>query len=105
MSGEFERIARLRAIYGDAHEGVALGIGDDAAILEPGIVLSVDAAVEGVHFRRGWVSRGATWEDIGRRATVAALSDLAAMGATPRATLQALTLPDETPDEIVDGLA
>lgn len=105
MSSEFERIARLRAIYGEAHEGVELGIGDDAAILAPGIVLSVDAAVEGVHFRREWVGRGASWEDVGRRAAIAALSDLAAMGATPRAMLQALTLPADTAEEVVDAIA
>lgn len=105
MSSEHERIALLRAIYGGPHAGVELGIGDDAAILAPGIVLSVDAAVEGVHFRREWIGRGATWEDIGRRATCAALSDLAAMGASPRAILQALTLPESTPDETMEGLA
>ncbi len=102
--GEFERIARLRALYAGAHEGVELDTGDDAAILAPGIVLSVDAAVENVHFRRAWIGHGATWEDIGHRAAVAALSDLAAMGAQPRAMLQALTLPEGTPDELVEGI-
>ncbi len=69
---------------------VRLGIGDDAAVLEDGTVLSVDAVVEGVHFQREWLSLA----ELGHRGTVAALSDLAAMGATPVAILSSLTGPD-----------
>ncbi len=105
-SSEFERIARLRGLY--AHpkrDDVLVDIGDDAAVIEPGVVLSVDAAVESVHFHRAWIGKGATWEDIGRRAASAALSDLAAMGARPRAMLQSLTLPEDTEDEILEAIA
>jgi len=72
--------------------GVLTGIGDDAAVLaRPGsrLVVTVDASVEGTHFRRSLLSL----EDVGFRAFHAALSDLAAMGATPLAALSALTLP------------
>ena len=60
----------------------AKGVGDDAAVLSvargDSVVASVDAFVENRHFRRGWL----TPREIGRRAVVAAMSDLAAM-ATP----------------------
>ena len=77
---EDDLIARLRARLGDADARVALGIGDDAAVLTPlarGAVLSVDAQVEEVHFRRTWLSLA----DVAHRGVSAALSDLAAMGA------------------------
>lgn len=71
----------------------ARGIGDDAAILDvpagERLVVSTDATVEEVHFRRAWL----TPEEIGWRATAAALSDLAAMGATPLGVLITLTVP------------
>src|SRR5439155_661091 len=72
----------------------ARGIGDDAAVLDvaPGasLVASVDAAVEGRHFRREWL----TPREIGYRAVAAALSDLAAMAARPLGVLIALGAPD-----------
>jgi thiamine-monophosphate kinase len=58
---------------------VAVGPGDDAAVVGDGWVLSTDLSVEGVHFRREWI----TDEEIGFRAATAALSDLAAMAAEP----------------------
>jgi thiamine-monophosphate kinase len=91
---EFERIAQLRTAFATTEPvaGVLLGIGDDAAVLARpthSLVLSVDAAVDGVHFRADL----ADWATIGARAFCAALSDLAAMGAQPRAALSALILP------------
>lgn len=90
---EFERIAWLRARFERAGvpPDVALGIGDDAAVLAPSDlhqVVSVDAAVEGVHFRWSFADPGT----LAARALTAALSDLAAMGAKPRAALCAMTL-------------
>ncbi len=73
-------------------DGTLLGIGDDAAVLAPGsepLVWSIDAAVEGVHFRRAWLSP----EDLGYRATMAAASDLAAMGASARGVLASVVVP------------
>jgi thiamine-monophosphate kinase len=69
-----------------------VGIGDDAAVLPAGKapwVCSVDASVEGVHF----TYELASLEDIGYRSFMAALSDLAAMGAEPRAALSSLIVP------------
>jgi thiamine-monophosphate kinase len=77
--GEFELLAKLRERLPPAGSRVALGSGDDAAITVPGgaTATSVDAIVEGVHFRRD----EAELKTIGRKALAAALSDLAAMGA------------------------
>jgi thiamine-monophosphate kinase len=77
--GEFELLAKLRERLPVDGPRIRLGSGDDAAITVPNgaTATSVDAIVEGVHFRRG----EAALESIGRKALAAALSDLAAMGA------------------------
>jgi thiamine-monophosphate kinase len=86
----------------------ARDIGDDAAVISASgagaqHIASTDVSVEGVHFRRDWL----TPQEIGYRATAAALSDLAAMAAEPVGILVALTLPDawrDNLDEIADGI-
>jgi thiamine-monophosphate kinase len=102
---EIERIELLRRILaGGADARVTLGIGDDAAVLAPSaapLVWTVDASVEGVHFRRELL----TVEDIGYRATMAAASDLAAMGAAPLGLLAALVLPPWLADDDLAALA
>lgn len=89
--GEFELIGRFFARAANS-SGVALGIGDDAAVLrpEPGedLVAAVDSLVEGRHFPPHTDPRS-----IGHRALAINLSDLAAMGARPRWALLALTIP------------
>jgi thiamine-monophosphate kinase len=87
---------------------VVVGPGDDAAVIEPERgaleVLTTDAQVEGIHFDRRFVPPDA----IGHRALAVNLSDVAAMGATPRAALLSLILPDALAvadlDAILDGL-
>jgi thiamine-monophosphate kinase len=84
---------------------VRVGIGDDAAVLDDGTVVSVDAAVEDVHFRRAWLSQ-VSYRDIARRAALAALSDLWAMGAYATAVAASWTIPPDLNDEtIVSQLA
>ncbi len=86
---------------------VAVGLGDDAAVVEPERntldVLTTDALVEGVHFDRAFTPPAA----IGHRALAVNLSDLAAMGARPRAALLSLVLPPAFPladfAALVDG--
>lgn len=77
--GEFELLAKLRERLPAGSDRVKLGSGDDAAVTVPGgtTATSVDAIVEGVHFRRG----EAPPATLGRKALSTALSDLAAMGA------------------------
>ncbi|HKT58464.1 MAG TPA: thiamine-phosphate kinase [Gemmatimonadales bacterium] len=85
---EFDRVRRIAAALGAR----AVGLGDDCAVLPSSgraLVVSTDLSVEGVHFRREWL----TLEEIGWRATAAALSDLAAEGAEAAGVLVALTVP------------
>jgi thiamine-monophosphate kinase len=78
-------------------EAVRVAAGDDCAIVRgEGIALSVDMSVEGVHFMRDWLAP----EEIGYRATAAALSDLAAVAATPIGVLAALAIDPRDADEI-----
>lgn len=107
ISSEGERLAAIRDRLSSRGRGgagaITVGIGDDAAVLAPSTgatVLSVDAAVEGVHFRRTWAS----WRQLGRRAVCASVSDLAAMGARPKAAMLALALPPDLDDEALFGM-
>lgn len=88
---EFDLIRSLLEDAPEAIEGVSVGPGDDAAVLEVegSVVLSSDLAIEGVHFRREWL----TLPEIGYRAVAAAMSDLAAMAARPVGVLVSLALP------------
>ncbi len=95
---EFDRIRSIADALGTA----AGPLGDDCASLpdaEGTVVLSTDASIENVHFRRAWLAS----EEIGWRAAAAALSDLAAQGATPVGLLAAVALPRDT--SIADSTA
>jgi len=101
--GEFDLISAALRRWGR----LASGVGDDCAVLEVPtgmrLVLSVDTAVDGVHFRRAWLAP----REVGYRATTAALSDLAAMAAEPVGAAIAMTLPDAWRDDflaICDGI-
>jgi thiamine-monophosphate kinase len=76
---------------------VQLGIGDDAAVIEPERnrleVITTDVVIEGVHFDRAFCDPAS----IGHKALAVNLSDLAAMGAAPRAALLSLGLPGSLP--------
>ncbi|MEW5983394.1 MAG: thiamine-phosphate kinase [Acidobacteriota bacterium] len=107
-AGEHALIALIRERVPAAPSWLHLGIGDDAAVIEPARnrldVVSTDALVEGVHFERDLMAPA----DVGYRALAVNLSDLAAMGATPRAALLSLALPANLPlvefEQLVDGL-
>ena len=86
---EFDLIRRFLESEGELPPQVRVGPGDDAAVIEGGWVISTDLSVEDVHFRRAWLSD----EEIGYRAGAAAISDLAAMAATPVALLVSLAVP------------
>jgi thiamine-monophosphate kinase len=105
--GEFELLERLRSRLPPAGPRLCLGSGDDAAITVPegATATSVDALVDGVHFRR----ERASLCQIGRKALAVALSDLAAMGAEPGEAYVVLGVPDDLDEdgcvELLDGLA
>ncbi|HSG08212.1 MAG TPA: thiamine-phosphate kinase [Longimicrobiales bacterium] len=88
--GEFDLIRRFLLGAGDDSPEVVVGSGDDAAVLHGGWVVSTDLSVEDVHFRRAWLRD----EEVGFRAAAAALSDLAAMAATPVGVLVSMAFPE-----------
>jgi thiamine-monophosphate kinase len=105
--GEFELLAKLRKRLPPPGPRVRVGSGDDAAVTVPGgaTATSVDALVEGVHFRLGQT----TLAQIGRKALATALSDLAAMGAEAGEAYIVLGAPKGLDEdaclELVDGIA
>jgi thiamine-monophosphate kinase len=93
--GEFNLIERIRQSTHDG-TGVCRGIGDDAAIVTipmgHNLLTSTDMLIEGVHFNHDWT----TAEDLGHKAVAVNLSDIAAMGGTPRYLYIGLACPGET---------
>jgi thiamine-monophosphate kinase len=87
---EFELIRRF-FLTQEKGEGVLLGIGDDGAVVTPAhdrsLVAVVDTLIEGVHYPLNFPA-----SDVGFRAVAVNLSDIAAMGATPKWMTLALTL-------------
>jgi thiamine-monophosphate kinase len=106
--GEHALIERIRARVPAPPGFVVIGIGDDAAVVEPERntleVITTDCQVEGVHFDLAWAGPA----DIGHKVLAVNLSDLAAMGAAPRVGLLSLILPPAWPvahvDALLDGL-
>lgn len=96
--GEFELISRFFEPLGRRvqHPEVALGIGDDCALLQlpagEAMAISVDSLIEGVHF-----PEDCDPERLGWRSLAVAASDLAAMGARPLGFTLAVTLPQADP--------
>lgn len=101
---EFDLIERIRR-RSRADDSVVIGIGDDAAVVQPEagfeLVVTTDSLVVDRHFTDHWAPA-----DIGHVAAQANLSDLAAMGARPHWALLSLTLPEDDPawlDGFLDG--
>lgn len=98
--GEFGLIAALAAALppaARAGSGVAVGIGDDAAVWTPSpgerVVVTTDSLVEHVHFRRDWHD----WERLGHKTLAVNLSDIASMGALPKVAVVTLALRGDEP--------
>ena len=93
VSGEFDLVRLLQAQVAQPDRQVFKGIGDDTAILKTSAtewtLITTDLLAEGVHFDPAT----STFEDIGYRASVANLSDIAAMGGTPRFMVVAIAIP------------
>jgi thiamine-monophosphate kinase len=93
MHGEFDLIRRYFDTISGDHPSVQLGIGDDCALLSPSshfeLAISVDTLVEGVHFLPDIHPENLAW-----RLIASSVSDLAAMGASPKWLTLACTLND-----------
>lgn len=107
MPGELEIISRLRK-RARAGPQVRVGIGDDTAVVSTDgandLLACCDLMIEGIHFRREWAAPRL----IGRKALAVTLSDIAAMGGTPRYAMISVAVPRawSSPDieELFDGL-
>lgn len=101
---EFDLIARIRA-RATTRADVRLGIGDDAALLQPPageqLAITADTLNEGVHFPHEAAPAGIGWKSLAVN-----LSDLAAMGARPLWCTLSLSLPSADTgflDAFLDG--
>ncbi len=95
--GEFGLIRQLKQQWAISSPQVVKGIGDDAAILKARqgqqLLMSTDVFIEGVHFDLTYQ----TLKDVGFRAGVANLSDIAAMGGKPLYLLVSMAIPAQIP--------
>lgn len=95
---EFGFIDHIAALFAALPANGFEGIGDDCAVLPVGggesLLFTADLLVEGVHFLR----ERTTARLLGRKSLAVNLSDVAAMGARPVATLLSLALPAEVTD-------
>lgn len=99
--GEFGLIEKLQSGL-KTRAGTVVGIGDDCAVLgslqTP--IVTMDALVEGVHFRRDWTTPRA----LGRKAMAVNLSDLASSGARPVAAFVSLSVGAQDDFEWIEEL-
>lgn len=110
MPGEFRLIERVQALLAPVtdEKQVILGIGDDCAVLEGSggkySLVTTDMLVEDIHFSRAFSSL----REIGQKAMLVNISDIAAMGGEPRFAFISLALPPchtlEEFDELWQGL-
>ena len=106
--GEFGLIEKIKSIIGSPGDSVIKGIGDDCAVVEKSggnaMLLTTDVLVEGVHFTKGFINP----ENLGRKALAINISDIAAMGGTPRYALLSLAAPESTETgyigELISGI-
>jgi len=100
---EEQIVSRLATIFATRRRDVLLGIGDDAAVVEPGegaLVVTTDCLVEDQDFRSDADPRR-----LGRKCISVNASDLAALGATPLYALVSLALPREADPEWLEAFA
>lgn len=103
MPKESEIISQIRRKARPV-DGLIVGIGDDAAVIKQNgasdLIACCDISVEGIHFRTEW----STPHLIGRKALAVTLSDVAAMGGTPRFAMISIALPPTAEDKFAGHL-
>lgn len=95
MATEDELVRAIKKLLSGDQPGVVVPIGDDAAVVDPGghqQVVTVDTLVEGVH----WDPDVTQPSDLGYKAVTVNVSDVAAMGGSPRYAVVSLAVPAET---------
>jgi thiamine-monophosphate kinase len=101
--GEFGLIRRIRGWMASSDPSLVQGIGDDVAVMRMGskaLLATTDMLVEGIHFQRSWIDP----YHLGKKALMVNLSDIAAMGGTPRYFLISLGLPKDLPLSFVSRM-
>jgi thiamine-monophosphate kinase len=91
---EDELVRAIRKVLSGDAPGVTVGIGDDAAVVDTGrhdTILTTDMLIEGVHFDRA----SASAHDLGHKAVTVNVSDVAAMGGSPRFGLVSIGIPPD----------
>ena len=89
---EIDLVRGIRKVLSGTAPGVVVGVGDDAAVVDPRphpAVFTTDMLVEGVHFEIGVTSA----HDLGHKAITVNVSDIAAMGGSPRFGLASVAIP------------
>jgi thiamine-monophosphate kinase len=90
--GEFGLIQRIKGWMTSSDPSLVQGIGDDVAVIRMGsktLLATTDMLVEDIHFQRSWIDP----YHLGKKALMVNLSDIAAMGGTPKYFLISLGLP------------
>ena len=97
--GEFGLIARIRKWMAASNPSLIQGIGDDAAVIDIGerggkvVLVTTDILIEGIHFDRAWIDP----YRLGKKSLFVNLSDIAAMGGTPKYFLISFGIPKNLP--------
>lgn len=102
--GEFELIERIAAISNRVSDDLVTGISDDAAVVVGGgafhTLIASDSLIETIHFSLDYFS----YEDVGWRAMAANLSDIAAMGGSPKFAQVCISVPESGEVENIEQL-
>ncbi|MCG6918122.1 MAG: thiamine-phosphate kinase [Deltaproteobacteria bacterium] len=102
--GEIGFIKRIESGCLVRDKKVIRGIGDDCCVFKASgrmaILLTTDMLVEKIHFLLGSISP----YELGRKSLAVNLSDIAAMGGTPREAVISIAIPDTVDLAILDGV-
>ena len=103
--GEFALIDRIAGIFDSIDNDINIGIGDDAAAIKKSSdmlsLVTSDMLLEGTHFDLTYTSA----YQLGKKALAVNVSDIAAMGGTPRWFLLSIALPKDSEIDFVEDFA